>query len=404
MIRTTPFHERTSGAQRDPAVEPLVAATWPPTATRCPTSSSTSRSATRPGSSTRARSSSTGSPARTPRRSSPASSPATSAPARRATPSTRAGSTTAASSSRTGSSSDPGKDEFLLTSRRAELRLLRGPHRPAWTSRSRRSATSIGTLALQGPRSRDLLAQLVPQMRAHPLLRGREGRDRRRGGDRQPDRLQRRPRLRDLDRQPDALHVWDTLWDSDRGPRRPAVRARRAVHAPHRGRPAAARRRLRLQPVRLERRASIDADRARLGAGCSRTSTTDDRAFIGRKALEREIADKTSRWAMRGLVVDWQDYDRVYNEAGLIPPEGPRAGRRGLDASTTTTTSGSATPPASCTRRCSSATSRSPACARPREARDQGQPRVHRRPPLRAGRRARRPAAALQPGAKDGLT
>ena len=24
---------------------------------------------------------------------------------------------------------------------------------------------------------------------------------------------------------------------------------------------------------------------------------------------------------MRGLVVDWQDYDRVYNEAGLVPPK-----------------------------------------------------------------------------------
>ena len=48
---------------------------------------------------------------------------------------------------------------------------------------------------------------------------------------------------------------------------------------------------------------------------------SDDRPFIGRKALEKEIAEKTSRWAMRGLVVDWQDYDRVYNEAGLIPPK-----------------------------------------------------------------------------------
>ena len=35
----------------------------------------------------------------------------------------------------------------------------------------------------------------------------------------------------------------------------------------------------------------------------------------------RELADKTSRWAMRGLIVDWRDYDRVYNEAGLIPPK-----------------------------------------------------------------------------------
>ena len=47
----------------------------------------------------------------------------------------------------------------------------------------------------------------------------------------------------------------------------------------------------------------------------------DDRPFIGRRALEREIAGKTSRWAMRGLVVDWLDYDRVYDEAGLVPPK-----------------------------------------------------------------------------------
>jgi aminomethyltransferase len=47
----------------------------------------------------------------------------------------------------------------------------------------------------------------------------------------------------------------------------------------------------------------------------------DDRSFIGRRALEREMAEKTSRWAMRGLVVDWRDYDRVYDEAGLIPPK-----------------------------------------------------------------------------------
>jgi aminomethyltransferase len=48
---------------------------------------------------------------------------------------------------------------------------------------------------------------------------------------------------------------------------------------------------------------------------------SDDRAFIGRKALENEIAEKTSRWRMCGLIVDWRDYDRVYNEAGLIPPK-----------------------------------------------------------------------------------
>jgi aminomethyltransferase len=47
----------------------------------------------------------------------------------------------------------------------------------------------------------------------------------------------------------------------------------------------------------------------------------DDRAFIGRRALEHELADKTSRWKMCGLMVDWEDYDRVYGAAGLIPPK-----------------------------------------------------------------------------------
>jgi aminomethyltransferase len=47
----------------------------------------------------------------------------------------------------------------------------------------------------------------------------------------------------------------------------------------------------------------------------------DDRPFIGRNAICRELAEKTSRWATVGLVLDWADYDRVYNEAGLIPPK-----------------------------------------------------------------------------------
>jgi aminomethyltransferase len=46
-----------------------------------------------------------------------------------------------------------------------------------------------------------------------------------------------------------------------------------------------------------------------------------DRPFIGRRAILRELAERTSRWRMTGLVVDWQDYDRHYNEAGLIPPK-----------------------------------------------------------------------------------
>jgi len=37
--------------------------------------------------------------------------------------------------------------------------------------------------------------------------------------------------------------------------------------------------------------------------------------------IRRELAGKTSRWKLSGLVVDWRDYDRIYDEAGLIPPK-----------------------------------------------------------------------------------
>jgi aminomethyltransferase len=47
----------------------------------------------------------------------------------------------------------------------------------------------------------------------------------------------------------------------------------------------------------------------------------EDRPFIGREAIRREIKDKTSRWATVGLEIDWADYNRLYNEAGLIPPK-----------------------------------------------------------------------------------
>ena len=29
----------------------------------------------------------------------------------------------------------------------------------------------------------------------------------------------------------------------------------------------------------------------------------------------------TSRWASVGIVVDWQDWDRLYRDAGLLPPK-----------------------------------------------------------------------------------
>ena len=46
-----------------------------------------------------------------------------------------------------------------------------------------------------------------------------------------------------------------------------------------------------------------------------------DRAFVGRDAIRRELVDGTSRWATVGVVVDWASWDRLYRDAGLLPPK-----------------------------------------------------------------------------------
>ena len=178
----------------------------------------------------------------------------------------------------------------------------------------------IGTLALQGPRSRDLLKRLVPQMEKIPYFGVAKGEI---GG--AGVTVSRTGYSGDLGYEiwidtPDALHVWDTLWDSMDG----------YGVLPF---GLAALYMLRIEAGLLLLEADFDSSRyawndahrsTPIELGWSwmfRDLKSDERAFIGRKALEREIADKTSRWAMRGLIVDWQDYDRVYNEAGLIPPK-----------------------------------------------------------------------------------
>ena len=47
----------------------------------------------------------------------------------------------------------------------------------------------------------------------------------------------------------------------------------------------------------------------------------DDRPFVGRQAIRRELAEKSSRWSTVGIFLDWADYDRVHAEAGLVPPK-----------------------------------------------------------------------------------
>lgn len=46
----------------------------------------------------------------------------------------------------------------------------------------------------------------------------------------------------------------------------------------------------------------------------------DDRDFIGRKAIESEVKNGTSRWRTVGLEIDWQAYQDAFLNAGIAPP------------------------------------------------------------------------------------
>jgi glycine cleavage system aminomethyltransferase T len=45
----------------------------------------------------------------------------------------------------------------------------------------------------------------------------------------------------------------------------------------------------------------------------------DDRAFVGGDAIRRELRERSSRWAAVSIVVDWQEWDRLFRDAGLLP-------------------------------------------------------------------------------------
>jgi aminomethyltransferase len=210
-------------------------------------------------------------------------------------------------------------DEYLLTS--AEPNLAYFEDRIGRMDvRISEVSDEIGTLALQGPRSRDLLRKLVPQIESIPYFGLAKGEI---GG--APVTVSRTGYTGDLGYEiwidtPDALHVWDTLWDSVEG-QGVLPFGLAALYM------------LRIEAGLLLLEADFDSSRfawndahrstpIELGWGWMfKGLSSDDRAFIGRRALERELADKTSRWKMAGLIVDWRDYDRVYNEAGLIPPK-----------------------------------------------------------------------------------
>lgn len=43
------------------------------------------------------------------------------------------------------------------------------------------------------------------------------------------------------------------------------------------------------------------------------------RRFVGSGSIRRELEEGTSRWATTGIVLDWQDWNRLHRDAGLFP-------------------------------------------------------------------------------------
>jgi aminomethyltransferase len=210
-------------------------------------------------------------------------------------------------------------DEFLLTAAEPNLGYFRDlvvRH----DVRIDEVSEDYAVMAVQGPNSRSVLGAVVPPVEKlgyFDLVETKIGKA--------PVIVSRTGYTGDLGYEvwvgsDDALPVWDAVWQAGQGRGITAF----GLTALYMARIEAG---LVLLDVDFEssRFAWTDAHRTtpvELGFGWMfRDIATTDRAFIGRDAIRHEIADKSSRWRLMGLILDWQDYDRHYDDAGLIPPK-----------------------------------------------------------------------------------
>ena len=252
-------------------------------------------------------------------------------------------------------------DEFVLTAAEPNLAYFEDLIGAAPGRRSRTVSDDWAVLASRA-RGRAGCSAAGAGGRDAAVLRPHQGEDRARCGS--SSRAPGTPATwatRSGSRRRDALTVWDAVWDASRGPGRAAVRPPGAVHDPHRGRPAPARRRLPLEPLRLDgrrpRRRPIE-----LGLGWMLRGLRRGRARVHRPRrdppragaqdvpLERPGSSSTGRTGTG-----------IHDEAGLIPPKDHTPVQEEFYVYDDARRRRSATRRASCTRRCSSGTSRSPA-------------------------------------------
>ena len=214
------------------------------------------------------------------------------------------------------------EDDWLLTAADPNLGYLE-----SLVGRLRVSIEDVspdyGVLAVQGPRSRQILAQLAPEVSDLPYF----GLTPAKIGD-APVTISRTGYTGDLGFEvfvaaDDALGVLDRLIQAGDG------QGFRAF-----GEDALLMLRIEagLALINVEfssaRYAFTDAERftpKELGFGWmlgkGGANLGEDRPFIGRRALERELRDGTSRWATVGLWVDWQEFERLHLERGLVVPK-----------------------------------------------------------------------------------
>ena len=213
-----------------------------------------------------------------------------------------------------------GKDDFVLTAAEPNFAYFADLVGRRDDVRIEDVSEQWAVLSLQGPRSRRLLASLddaIDRLDYFELTKARiAGRK---------VTVSRTGFTGDLGyevwaKADDALAVWDAVWEACRGYGVLPF----GLQALYMTRIEAG---LLLLDVDFHnsRFAWTDADRAtphEMGLGWMlRGIAEDDRRFIGRDAIRREVADGTSRFRTTGLVVDWRDWDRVHDEAGLIPPK-----------------------------------------------------------------------------------
>ena len=213
-------------------------------------------------------------------------------------------------------------NEFLLTSARPNLAYFKKLVGYEAVDIEDVSA-GIGTLAFQGPSSREILQSLVPEVAGVGYFHLTDAKI---GG--APVTISRTGFTGDLGYEiwvegSDAVVVWDALMEAADG---------RGV-VPF-GQTALLMARIEAGLLLLDadfessRFAWNDEHRStplELGFGWMfRDLDTSDRPFIGRKAVSREISERTSRWKLVGLVIDWKEYEDLYTSAGLVPPKDHR--------------------------------------------------------------------------------